>query len=118
MSAAKRNRRSPALEPPAPATPHAVRLLAPLLLLLFTVGIAAAWWWFTAAKAPPSPPAVQTTASVAPQPASYVDNQQCLGCHAAAAAQWKPSQHAMAMALPNAQTHAWHRTNDRRLTVP
>jgi predicted CXXCH cytochrome family protein len=104
VSAAKRNRRSPALEPPAPATPHAVRLLAPLLLLLFTVGIAAAWWWFTAAKAPPSPPAVQTTASVPAQPASYVDNQQCLGCHQEQGRQWQPSHHAQAMAAPTEQT--------------
>jgi predicted CXXCH cytochrome family protein len=37
-------------------------------------------------------------------PAAYVDNQLCLGCHKAEAEQWRQSHHAMAMALPSAQT--------------
>ena len=37
-------------------------------------------------------------------PATYVDNQLCLGCHQEQAAQWRPSHHAKAMAAPNAAT--------------
>jgi predicted CXXCH cytochrome family protein len=63
-------------------------------------------------RAPPADelhsPAASAVASAASAPvlqsATYVDNTQCLGCHAAAAQQWKQSHHAMAMALPTAQT--------------
>ena len=36
--------------------------------------------------------------------ADYVDNAQCVGCHAAAASQWKQSHHFMAMARPSPET--------------
>jgi tetratricopeptide (TPR) repeat protein len=39
-----------------------------------------------------------------PAPAAFVDNRQCLGCHAEQARQWQDSHHAKAMAPASAQT--------------
>jgi predicted CXXCH cytochrome family protein len=81
--------------------------------LLMVLAIALGLWAMRgpaheASGAATPPPAPLTTASVghaaAPSPATYVDNEQCLGCHQDAANAWKPSHHAKAMAPPNAQT--------------
>lgn len=103
MSAAKRSPPSPAAEPSAAR--RAARHLTPFLLLLLTVAIGIAWW-LTMAKAPSAAPAAppQATASAPPLPASYVDNQQCLGCHQDQGRQWQQSHHSLAMATPTAQT--------------
>ena len=62
-------------------------------------------WWM---RSPPAPPASgiasAPTAGGAVQPASYVDNQLCLGCHQEQARQWQPSHHAQAMATATAAT--------------
>jgi predicted CXXCH cytochrome family protein len=102
----QRNRPSPPSKPSAPAPQRAVRLWAPWLLLLLTVAIAVAWWWFTAAKARSVVPlaAPQSATSPPPLPASYVDNQQCLGCHQDQGRKWQPSHHAQAMTAPTEQT--------------
>lgn len=78
----------------------------PLVLLLLALGVAGAWWWWqTLAHAPASPPAAAQAAASAPSlPASYVDNQQCLGCHQEQGRQWQQSHHAQAMAAPTEQT--------------
>jgi predicted CXXCH cytochrome family protein len=82
------------------------------------------WWWQTrgaapshadAANAAPAAPAGIAASDVHPSaaasaPASraslatYVDNQQCIGCHHDAAQQWKQSHHFMAMAPPTPET--------------
>ena len=77
----------------------------PLAFLLLALGIAGAWWWQTVAKPPALPPAVAQANASEPSPSpSYVDNQQCLGCHQDEATQWRQSHHAQAMATPTEQT--------------
>jgi predicted CXXCH cytochrome family protein len=49
---------------------------------------------------PPEPPAPIT----ALPPATYVDNKQCIGCHAAAGQAWAGSHHAKAMSVAAADT--------------
>jgi tetratricopeptide (TPR) repeat protein len=44
------------------------------------------------------------TSSAQAAPADYVDNRQCLACHAEQARQWQASHHAQAMALPTPQS--------------
>ena len=96
-------RPAPGSEPPAPAGRPATRYLA--LLLVPAVALAGAWWWHTASQAPTSPPAAPQAAASAPAlTASYVDNQQCLGCHPDQGRQWQQSHHAQAMAAPTEQT--------------
>ncbi len=74
------------------------------------MAVAAAGWWSQRSGNAPPDTAVQVTAAApataasSPPAPSYVDNQQCLGCHAAQAAAWMPSHHAKAMAVADAQT--------------
>ena len=72
------------------------------LVLLAALAALAVWGWLRAdgPLPPPGPPAAIT----ALPPATYVDNQQCIGCHAAAGQAWAGSHHAQAMAVATADT--------------
>jgi len=63
-------------------------------------------WWLAADRSPiarvATTPAAPPAAALAP--AAFVDNQQCLACHAEQAGQWQGSHHAKAMAPANAQS--------------
>lgn len=98
---AKQARPEPEAGPQAAAAPVPRRGLwiAPALALAGTIALAL-WWARTPAKVETPSPA----AGAAAPAANHVDNAQCVGCHAAAAQRWQPSHHAMAMALPTAET--------------
>jgi predicted CXXCH cytochrome family protein len=85
--------------------------------LLLALAVVAGAWFTTAGIPPPVPgaapvvapgaaPAGTSAASPAAgsPAATYVANAQCLSCHPAQAAAWQASHHALAMALPTAQT--------------
>lgn len=75
----------------------AAALVAVAVLALVAGGYA--WKQFAGSGTPASPaPSALAVAG------HYVDNTQCLGCHADQAAQWQQSHHAMAMAAPTAQS--------------
>ena len=81
---------------PAAARPLFRKLSLALLgaLGIATVLTGAGVWWLQGAQgtAPsPGPP---------PEPAKYVDNGACLGCHQKEAREWQDSHHAKAMAPP------------------
>lgn len=82
--------------------------LAVAAALLLAAGLSL--WWLRPPPTPlPSAPlstgaASAPTASAALAPASYVDNQLCLGCHQEQAGQWRPSHHAQAMATATVTT--------------
>ncbi|MBT9492195.1 MAG: hypothetical protein IV107_07550, partial [Paucibacter sp.] len=84
----------------APLSP-AKRLLG-LLLVAVLLTLAVAWWFLSQLKPAPSATsatAVATTGTALPVGhAAYVDNKQCLSCHADQAKQWQGSHHAKAMA--------------------
>ncbi|MDE2368781.1 MAG: tetratricopeptide repeat protein [Burkholderiales bacterium] len=113
MKRDKRDRRKPtaaaAAAPPAAAAPSAWRrrwLPAVLALVLIAALAGLAWRHRHAADASAAPAAAiaaNAAASAAQSAAaSYVDNRQCLACHAAEAASWQASHHAQAMAVPTA----------------
>jgi predicted CXXCH cytochrome family protein len=78
------------------------------LVAVLLLAIAAIGWWFAADRAPAvsaaAAPAGSISTTTALAPAAFVDNQQCLACHAEQARQWQGSHHAKAMAPANAQT--------------
>lgn len=98
----------------SPATPLAQAaaskrgLLIGLLALATLLALAATWWYFSQLSSPASKAAIDTkTAAVGTLPighAAYVDNQQCLSCHATQASQWQQSHHAKAMAAAGPDT--------------
>ena len=76
------------------------------MVLLLAAGLALWWMW-----PPPTPPAATANGAAAAdaaararQPAAYVDNQLCLGCHQDQGRQWQQSHHAQAMAAASADT--------------
>ncbi len=78
--------------------------------LLGLAGAALAAWWLQG-RAPAEPgavpaaaPASAVVARVAQVGPAYVDNQSCVGCHAAAGEAWRQSHHFMAMAPPTPET--------------
>lgn len=84
------------------------RLLAGLAVALTVVGLA---WLARQSDPPPAGPAASTTASTADMaspgaaaPVAFVDNRQCLECHADQAQQWRGSNHARAMEPASAQS--------------
>ncbi len=71
---------------------------------LLALGIAAAIGLWAQRGAEPAPTAGPPPAATAQPAAAYVDNRQCLGCHAAAASAWAGSHHAKAMAPATPET--------------
>jgi predicted CXXCH cytochrome family protein len=94
---------APAAQPPAPAARTGVRRAILAGAALATVLLLAGLWWLL--QAPGTPEAAAPRAASAPAtPAAFVDNRQCLECHAPQATLWRSSHHAMAMAAPTAET--------------
>ncbi len=101
--------RAPAATADAASPPVVARhlrwWLAAVLLLL---AIGSTGWWLAAGRTPAlsagAPSAGQDSAATALEPAAFVDNAQCLACHAEQAGQWQGSHHAKAMAPASAQT--------------
>jgi len=91
-----------------PARRHTGPWLAVATVLLLAAGLGL--WWLRSPATPSTSTPLATlaasapTASAALTPASYVDNQVCLGCHQEQAGQWRPSHHAQAMATATAAT--------------
>lgn len=120
MSRRKRSRPSAAPEPPAAApativTADASRRRWRRLLLGAVAGVlaAAGAWWISAHRVADVAPAAPVSSPPAAQPqvaakavarAAFVDNAQCLQCHAAETREWQGSHHAHAMAPATAQT--------------
>lgn len=72
-----------------------------LCLLIAAISIIGSLWWLAS---PAGKPAGLAAVSAQAAASTYVDNQQCLACHADQARQWQQSHHAMAMALPTVQS--------------
>ncbi|MGE8064769.1 tetratricopeptide repeat protein [Pseudomonas sp. NPDC089569] len=90
------------------------RYLYPIAIAALLLAVAGIGWFLLSstpapvAYTPPSTPAVQPvkapTTVVATAPAKMVDEQQCLGCHAAQVKDWQGSHHQLAMQQASAET--------------
>jgi predicted CXXCH cytochrome family protein len=99
---------------PAAATPAADRRLRrsrwlPAWGLVVLALVSVAGWWLLGTGTPDTPTAPTAGApapavSAAAPPAAYVDNRECLGCHAEQRHRWQDSHHAKAMAPADARS--------------
>ncbi|MCV2359324.1 tetratricopeptide repeat protein [Paucibacter sp. TC2R-5] len=91
--------------PTTPPRAHKRAWIIGMMAFASMLGLAA-WWWLSALNSPPAQ-LLQTAAAGASMPvghAAYVDNKQCLSCHADQAKQWEGSHHAKAMAAASPES--------------
>ena len=83
------------------------RILArglPALLVAALLVVGGLWWSQRTPVDPPADPQPAAVLPAAPPPGAFVDNRQCLGCHAEQAKAWQGSHHAHAMAPATAES--------------
>jgi predicted CXXCH cytochrome family protein len=107
----KKNRK-PSAQPASPTSPGGwLTRLYPVVIVLLLL-VAGALWYITQ-RNPPPPPVVTAPPVLAkptepvvkkPDPASFVDEQQCAGCHSAQVKDWQGSHHQLAMQTASDQT--------------
>ncbi|MFK3971291.1 tetratricopeptide repeat protein [Pseudomonas sp. NPDC087358] len=106
----KKNNTPPAVPTPPTKTGGLFNRLYPILIVLLLL-IAGGLWYATQktpAPLPPKPSTVVTKPAPPPaasaQPARFVDEQQCAGCHSAQVRDWQGSHHQLAMQTASEQS--------------